>query len=391
MGQIKALTTAKLPQMIEIRRYFRKYPELSGAEFNTQRKIMTELAALGLTPQAVADTGVVADIVGRADGPLIAIRADTDALPIQDAIMTPYCSQNHGVCHACGHDGHSAMLLGAAGVLKALQSSLPGTVRLIFQPSEEVFSGGAQAVIAAGVLEHVTAIIGAHLWQPLPVGTIGITSGKLMAAPDEFVITIVGRGGHGSMPQQTIDPILTASQLVVALHTIIGRSLDPLEPAVLSVGMFNAGEAFNVIPECAIIKGTVRTFDPEVRSTVFERIRAIAAGVCQAAGAKFNLEQRYGVPPVINNPAIAAVCGQAASTVVGRAAVVAPQPVMVGEDFSLYLAHAAGCFALIGAGNEAAGFVYPHHHPSFDFDEQALAVGAEFFCRSALKLLSEPL
>lgn len=281
------------------------------------------------------------------------------------------------------------MLLGTAAILAALREQLPGTVRLIFQPSEERFPGGAVAMVAEGALNGVAAIIGGHLWQPLPVGTIGITGGRLMASPDEFIITVKGRGGHGSMPHQTVDALLTGAQVVAALHTIISRSVNPMEPAALSLGMFKAGEVFNIIPDTAVLKGTVRTFDQSLRVRIFERIEAITQGICLSAGAGYHIDRRYGFPPVINHQAIARIFAAAAREMTGPENVVQPEPVMVGEDFSIYLEQVPGCFAFIGCGNAGAGLVYPHHHPRFDLDERALEYGTELFCRTALRFLAD--
>lgn len=387
MERLKALLDAYLPKIIEMRRYFHTYPELSGQEFNTQRKIIAELEDLGLEPQEIAGTGVIVDIVGEGKGTTVAVRADIDALPVQDEIDKVYRSQNHGVCHSCGHDGHIAMVLGVAWILSELRTEFSGTVRLIFQPSEERFPGGADAMVAAGALNGVSAIIGGHLWQPISVGKIGVTSGKLMASPDEFVITIRGRGGHGSMPHQTVDALSTGAQLVTALNTIISRSVNPMEFAALSIGMFKAGEAYNIIPDSAMLKGTVRTFSQTLRGRIFDRIETITQGICLAAGAEYSIERRYGFPPVINHPEVAQILGQVASEIVSEQNVIEAKPIMVGEDFSVYLGKIPGCFVLIGCGNETAGIIYPHHHPRFDLDEQALSYGTELFCRAAIRLL----
>lgn len=387
MERLKALLDACLPQIIEMRRYFHTYPELSGQEFNTQRKIIAELEGLGLEPLALAGTGVIADIAGAGEGPVVAVRADIDALPVQDEIDKPYRSQNHGVCHSCGHDGHIAMVLGTARILSELRNEFRGTVRLIFQPSEERFPGGADSMVKAGALNGVSTVIGGHLWQPIPVGKIGVTGGKLMASPDEFVITVRGRGGHGSMPHQTVDSLLTGAQLVTALHTITSRHVNPMEPVALSIGMFKAGEAFNIIPDSAVLKGTIRTFEQALRVSIFDRIEAITKGICLAAGAEYTLERRYGAPPVINHPGVAQLLDEVAKETLGEQNVIQAEPMMVGEDFSVYLGEVPGCFVLIGCGNEAAGIVYPHHHPRFDMDEQALGYGTDLFCRAALRLL----
>jgi amidohydrolase len=386
-NNINQLVRQHYAEIVDLRRYFHTYPEVSAQEYKTQEKIIAELTKLGLPAKKAAGTGVVAEVTGKATGPVVAIRADIDALPLQDECDAPYRSKNPGVCHACGHDGHMAMLLGAAKVLTAMRDSFSGTVRLLFQPSEEYYPGGAEKLISEGALDTVSAVIGAHLWQPLQVGTVGLNFGKLMAAPDEFMITIKGRGGHGSMPHQTIDPLLVGAQLVVALNTIISRNIDPVEPAALSLGMFKAGEIFNIIPDTAVLKGTVRTFEQSVRENIFSRIEQITKGICQAAGAQYEIEDIFGYPPVVNNPAVAAVLKQAGQEVLGQDGVLEVNPVLAGEDFSYYLQKAPGAFMFIGAGNPEKNIIFPQHHPKFDIDETALGYGVEIMVNAALKLL----
>ncbi|MBP2654383.1 MAG: amidohydrolase [Firmicutes bacterium] len=386
-NKIRQLVKQSADAVISLRRYFHTYPEVSGEEFNTQRKITEELCSYGLLPRKAASTGIIADLCGRNDGRMVALRADMDALKLTDKIERPYRSVNKGVCHACGHDGHMAMLLGAARVLAVLKDELSGTVRFLFQPNEEVFPGGAHALIAEGALDGVSAIVGIHLWQPLLVGHVGINASRMMAAPDEFIITVKGRGGHGSMPHQTIDPILVGAQLAVALNTIVGRKVDPLEPAVLSLGMFKAGEVYNVIPDQAVLKGTVRSFEEGVRDSIFKNIEQAAKGICAAAGAEVILEKVLGHPPVINNPSVAEVVAQAGRETLGAEQVTDIKPVMGGEDFSIYLEQVPGALAFIGAGNPDKDIVYPHHHSMFDIDEAALSHGVEVLVRAALKLL----
>ncbi|MDT8902976.1 amidohydrolase [Anaeroselena agilis] len=370
-----------------MRRHFRMHPEVGGEEHETQKKILAELAAMGVKARAAGGTGVIADIPGAPGGKTVAMRADIDALPITDEIEQPYRSLNKGICHACGHDGHAAMLLGAAKTFAAMAGELPGNVRLIFQPSEERFPGGAEIMIAAGAMDGVDAVVGAHLWQPLPVGAIGVTNGALMASPDEFTITIQGKGGHGSMPHQTVDSILVASQLVLALRTITGANVDPREQAVLTIGMFKAGEVFNIIPDTAVLKGTVRSFDQSVRDAVFGQMEAYCRGICAASGASYVIDPIFGYPPVVNSPKVTTVIAEAGCEVAG-VEVQDVKPLMVGEDFSYYQHKAPGSFFLVGAGNPAKGCIHPHHHPKFDIDEDALGYGAETMVRAVLKLLA---
>ncbi|AEE14539.1 amidohydrolase [Thermodesulfobium narugense DSM 14796] len=373
--------------VIEMRRYFHMNPELGLEEFNTQKKIISELENLGLNPQKIGKTGVVCDIEGNGSKRL-AIRADIDALPIDDQIDKPYRSRVPNVCHACGHDGHIAMLLGLARFFSENIILLSGKLRLIFQPNEEkVPIGGAKRLIEEGVLNDVDIIIGAHLWQPIECGKIGISYDRMMACADEFVIKISGRGGHGSMPHQTIDPIITGSQIILALKMITSTNIDPLENAVLSIGLFNAGSAFNIIPDSSVIKGTVRTFSQEVRETMFRRIREVCEGICASNGAKFDLEPIFGYPSLINHKDIAKIIESSAIEVLGEENVQHIKPVMGAEDFSYYLQKIKGAFFFIGAGNVSKGIIYPHHHPHFDIDENALKIGLKVFINSTIKIL----
>lgn len=373
--------------VIALRRHFHTYPELSAQEFNTQQTIMDELTALGLQPQKIALTGVIAEIKGTLPGKTVAIRADMDALQLQDECNTPYQSKHPGVCHACGHDGHIAMLIGIAKVLVTLREELPGTVRLLFQPSEECYPGGALAMIEGGALVGVDSIIGAHLWQSLRVGTIGITYGPMMASPDEFKIKIKGKGGHASMPHQTVDALLVGAQIAVALHTIVSRNVDPMEQAVISLGVFQSGDTFNIIPDTATLNGTVRSFNVTLRNLLFQRIEEIVTGLCQAAGATFTFEKILGFPPLINHPDITAIFAKMGTQVLGQDNVLTINPVMAGEDFSRYVEKIPGAFLFVGSGNPETGIQYPQHHPKFDMDEQALFHGMEVMIRTLLSLV----
>lgn len=374
--------------VVDLRRHFHAFPELGGEEIETQKKIIAELKDMGLTPRPIAGTGVIVDIEGGRQGKIVAIRADIDALPIQDELEQPYRSQCAGRCHACGHDGHTAMLLGIAKVLSTIKKEMHGTIRLLFQPSEERFPGGALPMIEAGALEGVSAIIGTHLWQPFASGTMGLTYGPMMATPDEFTITIKGLGGHGSMPHQTIDPLYVGAQIVLALKTITGNNINLDEPAVLSLGIFKAGDAYNVIPDSATIKGTVRTFSQSTREIIFERIDKICSGICLASDASYTLKSYWGFPPVVNNPEIAKIVAASGESVLGKSSVFEMTPAMVGEDFSYYQQKVPGCFMFVGVGNKDKGIVYPHHHPKFDMDEDALSYGIEIMVISALHLLN---
>lgn len=388
MDKVKQSIHRHQETVISLRRHFHANPEVGGEEFSTQAKIIEELAALGLSPKKIAATGVIADLRGAHPGKTVAIRADMDALPIQDEIDKPYRSTITGKCHACGHDAHMAMLLTLARVFFDLQSDLHGTVRLMFQPSEEKFPGGAELMVAEGCMDGVDYVLGAHVWQPLAAGKIGISYGRTMAAPDQFTLVIQGKGGHGSMPQGTVCALSTGAEVVNMLNSIIGRNVNPLESAVVSLGSFHSGEVFNIIPDTAEIKGTVRSFDDTVRKLVWDRFDSICDGVCTAMGATYKIDKVFGYPAVINHPEIAAVVAEAGCESVGTENVVEVGPSMGGEDFSYFLQKAPGMFLLLGVGNPATDAVFPHHHPKFDLDDSVLPGGVETLARATLKLLA---
>lgn len=372
--------------VIALRRHFATYPEVGGQEFQTQAKIIEELESMGLQPRKAAGTGVIAELKGGLPGKTVAIRADIDALPLQDELDKPYRSQHDGVKHGCGHDAHTAMLLGAAKVFTAIRAEVPGTIRFLFQPSEERLPGGAVGIIAAGGMEGVDAVIGQHIWQMLPSGTVGVTYGPMMAESCGFYITLNGKGGHSSQPQETIDPVLLGAQLVMALRTLVPAHIDARDAAVLVVSTFQAGEAFNVIPDKAVLKGTLRSLDQEVRKKVFAKAEEICTGLCAATGATFQLEVEVGYPPVMNDPKVTKVLAEVGEQVLGAGKVQEIRPVMGGEDFSYYQQKAPGAFLLLGSANEAKGIRGPHHHPKFDVDEAVLKNGVEIMVRTAFRL-----
>ena len=384
--QIRTLAAKHQPAVVALRRHFRAHPELGGTETATQVKILETLAGLGLAPVKISGTGVLVDIAGAAGGKTVALRADIDALPLQDECGQPYASTVAGVSHACGHDGHTATLLGVAMVLGALKDKLPGTVRLLFQPSEERLPGGALGMIEAGARAGGDAIAGAHLWPSVPVGRVQIARGRMMASATAFRITVLGKGGHGSMPHLAVSPILTGSEILAALHAIPGCNTDPLETLALTVGCFQSGEAENIIPDKALIKGTLRCFDEKLRYATLDRIEQLCRHICDANGAGLSLEKVIGYPPLIADPAIADRLIAAAGATLGQGGVEVIGPVLACEDFAHYLTKVPGAFMFIGAAPQ--GTVYPLHHPRFDFDERALAVGVEVMANAALGLLA---
>ncbi len=386
MDKIKETVAKQQEYVIAMRRHFHMHPEIGGEEIATQQKIMEELSALGISPRKAAGTGVIAEIKGAFPGKTVALRADIDALPLQDEIDKPYRSQIPGKCHACGHDGHMAMLLAMARVFADLREELHGNVRFLFQPSEERFPGGAEIMIADGAMDGVDFVLGTHLWQPLDAGVVGISYGRLMAAPDEFTITVQGKGGHGSMPHDTVCALSTAAEIVCMLNTIVGRSINPLESSVVSLGMFQSGKVFNITPDIAVLKGTIRSFDEKVRMRTWDRLDEICSGVCQAMGATHTVEKIFGYPPVINNPEVAAVVAEAGRESTDPAMVREVPACMGAEDFSYYLQKAPGMFLFLGIGNPDKDASFSHHHPKFDMDESALITGVEVMVRATLKL-----
>lgn len=318
------------------------------------------------------------------EGPTVAIRADFDALPIQDEKDVPYKSKVPGVMHACGHDAHTSGLLALAAVLAKHRDKIPGTIVFLFQHAEEETPGGAIQMVEDGALDGVDAIFGAHLWSMAPVGKVWISPGPIMANADDFTITIQGKGGHGAVPQETVDSIVIGAQIVNSLQTIASRNVDPLESVVVTVGTFHAGNNFNVIADTCRMTGTVRTFLPEIRDLAERRLTEIATGVAAMMGGTAKVEYGRGYPAVINHEREAELVRQAAIETVGETNVEPLKPIMGGEDFSYYLQRVPGAFVFIGAGNPDVGACYPHHHPRFDIDERAMLISAEVLGRSAL-------
>lgn len=379
-----------LADVVAWRRHLHAHPELSYQEHETSRFVREQLAAFGgLQVSAPTPTSVVAELVGSRPGPRLALRADMDALPITEENGFEFASQNRGVMHACGHDGHTAMLLGVARVLARLRARLPGQVRFIFQHAEELAPGGAQELVAQGVMEGVDAVVGAHLDSMLEVGQIGVRSGAVNASSDEFWLTITGVGGHAAHPESTVDCVAIGAQVVVNLQHLVARNVDPREALVLSVTQFNSGTAENVTPGVAELVGTVRAFNQELRQRAPELMERIIGGVTSAHGASHRLDYRRGYAPVVNDPGITELVARAVRRELGAAGVVEVQPTMGAEDFSAYLQHAPGTFFRVGGSNPGLGISHPHHHAEFTIDETALGVGVRAFVAASLELLGE--
>ncbi len=364
--------------IIDWRRDFHQYPELGFDEHRTSKIIGEALKEMGLAPQMnVGKTGVTADLT-FGEGPTIALRADMDALPMQETSGLDFSSKHDGVMHACGHDGHMAMLLGAAKVLTQNGDSFNGTVRFIFQPAEEG-AGGARYMIEDGCLDSVDEIYGIHVWNYQPVGEVGITDGPVLAAADMFEINIKGIGGHGAAPQGTIDAVVVASHLVQALQTIVSRNTNPLEGTVVTIGTINGGHNFNIIADEVTLSGTARAYTEENRNFIKTRMTEIIDGVAKTFGAEISFDYEDGYPPTINHTDPANKVLKAAERVVGEKAGM-PYLSMGGEDFSYYLQKIPGCFFFVGsAPNDQKLFETPHHCSHFTMDERALLVGPSIY------------
>ena len=365
-------------EIYAIRRHFHRYPELSFKEFNTAETISEHLDKLGIShKKGVGKTGVVGEIT-FGPGPTIALRADMDALPIQEENNLDYKSLNDGVMHACGHDGHMAILLGAANALSKNSKLKKGTVRFIFQPAEEGL-GGAKYMIEDGCLDKVDEIYGLHLWNYQLYGEVGIKDGPVMASADLFDIEVSGKGGHGATPQGTVDAIVVASNLVTMLQTIVSRNTNPLESTVLSIGKIKGGHNFNIISDKVHMSGTTRAYTEENRTMIKQRMKEVIEGVSKSFGADIKLNYKDGYPPTVNHSSQVEKVLEAASSVVASGAK-NPYLSMGGEDFSYYLQNKPGCFFFVGsAPNENEILSTPHHCSHFNIDERALLVGASVY------------
>lgn len=365
-------------EIYAIRRHFHRYPELSFKEFNTAETISQHLDKFGIVhKKGVGKTGIVGEI-NFGPGPIIALRADMDALPIQEENNLDYKSLNDGVMHACGHDGHMAILLGAANALSKNSKLKKGTVRFIFQPAEEGL-GGAKYMIEDGCLDKVDEIYGLHLWNYQLYGEVGIKDGPVMASADLFDIEVSGKGGHGATPQGTVDAIVVASNLVTMLQTIVSRNTNPLESTVLSIGKIKGGHNFNIISDKVHMSGTTRAYTEENRKMIKQRMKEVIEGVSKSFGADIKLNYKDGYPPTVNHSSQVEKVLEAASSVVASGAK-NPYLSMGGEDFSYYLQNKPGCFFFVGsAPNENEILSTPHHCSHFNIDERALLVGSSVY------------
>jgi amidohydrolase len=375
-------------RVIETRRHLHRHPELSGQEHRTAELLAARSAELGFAVRGgVGGAGVVADLDSGRPGLTLMLRADMDALPILERgdgrVAT---SETAGVMHACGHDGHMAMALGAAEALIALPDSWSGRLRLCFQPAEETASG-AMPMIADGAADGVDRVLGIHLWAPLEAGRVAVKSGVIFGSADSFSLTIQGRGGHGGMPHTAIDPVVVTAQVILALQSIISRETSPFSPAVITIGRVTAGTAFNVIADSAELLGTTRAIDAAERERLLRRVAEVAAAIAAGAGAEARFDHIAGCPPVVSDVATAELVHRAAAATVGEDHVDIAVPITVGDDVACFLERAPGCYFLVGAGHPERGPVPPHHSAYFDIDEAALQVGVESLVRAAIEIL----
>ena len=378
--KIKDLASRSKSRVIDFRRHLHANPELSFKEYETSAFVERQLKELGLSNiERKAETGLVALIQGRnPTKKTVALRADMDALPIFEANDVPYKSKNEGVMHACGHDAHTSSLLGAAYILNELRTEFEGTIKLIFQPGEETIPGGASLMIKDNVLENPrpSSIIGQHVMPMIPAGKVGFRKGMYMASSDELYLTVRGKGGHGAMPESSVDPVLIASHIIVALQQIVSRNASPKVPSVLSFGKVIANGATNVIPNEVRIEGTFRTLDEEWRSQAHNKMVKLAKGLAEAMGGSVDFEVRHGYPFLQNDPELTDRSYKAAEAYLGKENIVDLDIWMAAEDFAFYTREIAGCFYRLGTGSEKRGIVSGVHTPTFDIDEDSLEIGS---------------
>jgi amidohydrolase len=386
MDRIKTLAHKHAERVTSFRRDLHKIPEPAYTEQKTSDYVAERLEEMGLSvTTGLAEYGVVGLFETGKPGKTLMIRADMDALPVTEETGLDFASEHDCAMHACGHDAHMAMALGAALAIPEIAGELCGNVKFVFQPAEEG-PGGAKPMIEQGVMDdpQVDYSLGCHVWPAVPEGYLGVKAGRLMAAMDRFDITIKGQGCHGAMPHLGVDALEVGTQVVSALQRVVSRQMNPLSPTVVTVGSFTAGSTFNVIPGEATMCGTTRTFDREVWESWDKRLDNLVGGICRAFGADYELKFQPGYPPLVNDPDMAALAAQAAAETVGQENVIEPEPTMGGEDMAFYLEKSKGCFVFVGCGTPGCASL---HNPKFDFNEKILASGVEYYIRMAHKLL----
>ncbi len=389
MSVLKQEIEARREQLTALRRDFHRYPELSFEEKRTAGIIEAQLRAAGLDEvrAGVGGHGVLGMLKGGKPGRTIMVRADIDGLPIDEQNSANYCSENRGVMHACGHDGHTAIALTLAAALAARREEVPGIIKFAFQPAEER-GGGALPMIEAGVLSgpEVDSVIGLHLWNNIPAGQLGVCNGPIFAGADMIEITVRGKGGHGAMPHQTVDALVVAAQIVIALQMVVSRESEPGIPAVVTVGSFHSGTASNIINEEAVLGVSMRSITPTQHDFLVDRVQQVAQGIARTMRAECSFAVKAGIPPVVNNPEIADVIRHAARSTLGADNVLNVPTATVSDDMAYFLNAKPGCYFLMGSAQVSGGETFPHHHPRFDLDESCLLPAVEVMAEAVFEL-----
>jgi amidohydrolase len=391
INEIRRLAKESFSKVVENRRHLHTHPELSFLEYETSAFVKAQLNALQVPWKAIGNTGIVAVIQGELSGNLvIALRADMDALPVSEMNEVDYVSQNSGVMHACGHDAHTASLLGTAAILQALKAAFGGTVKLIFQPGEEKLPGGASILVAAGVLENPVpqAVLGQHVMPSLAVGKVAFRKGIFLASMDELTVTVTGKGGHGAMPHLNVDPVLISAHIIIALQQVVSRFSNPTVPSVLSFGKVIADGAINIIPDSVYLQGTFRTMDEHWRAEAHRRMKTMAEGIAVSMGGSCEFSIVKGYPVLINDESLTHNSRLFAEEYLGAANVVDAELMMIAEDFAYYTQAAPSCFYLLGVGNKEKGITSSLHTPTFNIDEAALELSTGLMAYTAIRQLT---
>jgi amidohydrolase len=376
-------------EMVKMRRDLHQYPEPGFKEERTSQLVANHLETSGIEVRTgIGKTGVVGLFTGQREGKTLLLRSDMDALPIQEQNEVEYRSRNDGVMHACGHDGHMTILLTTAKILSRYQKSIKGNIRFVFQPAEEG-PGGARLMIEEGVMSNpsVDGVLGLHLWNYLPIGKVGVRSGPLMASMDNFAIKIKGKSSHGAIPQDGFDAIVMSGHVITAMQAIVSREISPLQSAVISLGKIKGGYGVNIIPDQVEMEGTARALDTDLQKTIPESIERILKGVTSSMRGDYELNYQFLYPVTVNDERMTMLVEEASSSIVGSENVVVAEQTMGSEDMAFYLEKAPGCFFFVGSANKERKLDFPHHHPRFDFDEDAMLIGVEVLCAAALKFL----
>ena len=385
---VRDITKKYKDYIIEKRRYFHMNPEPSFNEYNTSKVIQKELIKIGIPFEIFAKTGIIATIKGKSSGKTVLLRADMDALEVCEKNNVSYKSQKEGLMHACGHDGHIAMLLGAAHVLNEIKNDISGEIKLFFQPAEEVAKGAKAVIEESRITDFIDAAFAIHLWQGIPVGKISLESGARMAAADMFSIKVKGKSGHGSMPHETVDAVVVASAIVMNLQHLVSRNTNPLDTLVVTVGKLTAGTRYNIIAGDALLEGTIRSFSDEVWKKVPEQVERVVKNTVATYGAEAEIDLFRATPPLVNNQDISDILKISAEKLYGEEVVIKYEKTPGGEDFAYFTQAVPGALAFVGIRNDEKGINSPHHNETFDMDEEALEMGTNLYVQFAVDFLN---